>query len=67
VHEPPSWSFGGVGISQQLIAINKLINAAAFFDDLFLSSGRFDAGKHFDNAVLRPSGIEIRRRTGLKN
>lgn len=56
-----------MGISQQLIAINKLINAAAFFDDLFLSSGRFDAGKHFDNAVLRPSGIEIRRRTGLKN
>ena len=35
---------------------SSLIEEAAFFEDLFLSNRRFDAGNHFyDNAVLRPS------------
>src|SRR5262245_23946832 len=34
---------------------SSLIEEAAFFEDLFLSNGRFDAGNHFyDNAVTRP-------------
>ena len=38
---------------------SSLIEEAAFFEDLFLSNGRFDAGNHFyDNAVIRPSGSE---------
>jgi len=35
---------------------SSLIEEAAFFEDLFLSNGRFDAGNHFyDNAVYRRS------------
>jgi hypothetical protein len=51
VHKPTFLSFGGVGSSQQLIA---MLNAAAFFEGLFLSNGRFDERKHFyDNAFIR--------------
>src|SRR5262245_25888085 len=41
---------------------SSLIEEAAFFEDLFLSNGRFDAGTHFyDNAVnrkLKRNGFE---------
>jgi len=37
---------------------SSLIEEAAFFEDLFLSNGRFDAGNHFyDNAVYQACGI----------
>ena len=39
---------------------SSLIEEAAFFEDLFLSNGRFDAGNHFyDNAVIRPSDLHF--------
>lgn len=43
---------------------SSLIEEAAFFEDLFLSNGRFDAGNHFyDNAVLRPLRETISQKT----